>query len=242
MGFEGYGIYFSILEMLFDEENHLCIDDYDDLAFALNCDKDKVKRVIEEFDLFTIDDNCFWSERLKKTIDEIEERSQTAKRNAEKRWKRNASAKQEDNTSIETPILVNESKVNESKENKIKLNNSNNIDKRFENFKKEITNIEGFDEHKDNFIDYWTEKNKSQTKMKYEMERTWDSKRRLSRWANNNFSSNGNGKPKYKDYYDAFFMKNLPPQEQVEYTKHLKKLGWESTYSPNAGQIWKLKK
>lgn len=37
------------------------------------------------------------------------------------------------------------------------------------------------------FYEYWTEPNKSKTKMKWEMERTWDLERRLRRWSNNNF-------------------------------------------------------
>lgn len=37
------------------------------------------------------------------------------------------------------------------------------------------------------FIEYWTEKNKSGTKMRFELERTWDLKRRLHRWAGNKF-------------------------------------------------------
>lgn len=35
------------------------------------------------------------------------------------------------------------------------------------------------------FFDYWTEPNKSKTKMRYELERTWDVGRRLARWAAN---------------------------------------------------------
>ena len=35
------------------------------------------------------------------------------------------------------------------------------------------------------FIDYWTETNKSNSKMKFEMEKTFDIKRRLARWAKN---------------------------------------------------------
>lgn len=37
------------------------------------------------------------------------------------------------------------------------------------------------------FIEYWTERNKSGTKMRFELERTWDLKRRLHRWAGNSF-------------------------------------------------------
>lgn len=35
----------------------------------------------------------------------------------------------------------------------------------------------------DAFISYWTEPNKSRTKMHFEMEKTWDTKRRLATWA-----------------------------------------------------------
>lgn len=36
------------------------------------------------------------------------------------------------------------------------------------------------------FYKYWTEPNKSLSKMRFELERTWDVKRRLETWANNN--------------------------------------------------------
>jgi len=38
------------------------------------------------------------------------------------------------------------------------------------------------------FKKYWTELNKSGTKMRFELEKTWDTKRRLDRWAKNNFN------------------------------------------------------
>jgi len=37
----------------------------------------------------------------------------------------------------------------------------------------------------DEFISYWTEPNKSKTKMRFELERTWDTKRRLQTWIRN---------------------------------------------------------
>lgn len=36
------------------------------------------------------------------------------------------------------------------------------------------------------FYDYWSELNKSGTKMRFEGEKTWELKKRLTRWANNN--------------------------------------------------------
>jgi hypothetical protein len=44
------------------------------------------------------------------------------------------------------------------------------------------------------FISYWTEKNKSQTKMRFELQKTWDTKRRLNTWNNNNQKFNYNKK------------------------------------------------
>ena len=37
------------------------------------------------------------------------------------------------------------------------------------------------------FFAYWTEPNKSGTRMRFELEKTWDVSRRIKRWANNNF-------------------------------------------------------
>lgn len=44
------------------------------------------------------------------------------------------------------------------------------------------------------FVRYWTEPNKSKTKMRYEGEKTWDTERRLITWKNNElkFTPNGN--------------------------------------------------
>jgi len=40
------------------------------------------------------------------------------------------------------------------------------------------------------FFEYWKEPNKSKSKMRFEMEKTWDLKLRLNRWASNNFGKN----------------------------------------------------
>ena len=52
------------------------------------------------------------------------------------------------------------------------------------------------------FCNYWTEPNKSKTKMKFEMMTTWDTSRRLAKWVSNsekwgNISSTG---AKYEDF------------------------------------------
>ena len=41
------------------------------------------------------------------------------------------------------------------------------------------------DDIKKEFCNYWTENNLSKTKLKFEMEKTWDTQKRLGRWINN---------------------------------------------------------
>ena len=38
------------------------------------------------------------------------------------------------------------------------------------------------------FYEYWSESNRSKTKMRFEQQATWDLSRRLARWARNNFN------------------------------------------------------
>ena len=45
------------------------------------------------------------------------------------------------------------------------------------------------------FVDYWTEPNKSKTKMKFELQRTWDTKRRLATWKRNSKTMGKTEKP-----------------------------------------------
>ena len=122
LGIESYGIFWALLELLFNEENKLCVDDYSVLAFSLQCDADKLKSVIEDFDLFVIEDGCFYSKRLNNQIEEINNKSLKAKENASKRWN-NANAKQTHSDS-------NASRVEYSKEekSKVKKNNKKGVD------------------------------------------------------------------------------------------------------------------
>ena len=228
LGIESYGIFWAVLELLFKEENKLCIDDYEPLAYSLQCDADKLKAVIEDFDLFVIEDGCFYSKRLNNHIEEINNKSNKAKENAAKRWN-NAKA------------MPTHSKRNAS----ISISNSKsiNINKRIEDFKKSIHAIEGIsDEDKNDFFLYWTEKNKSGSKFRAEMQRTFDINLRLKRWASNNFALNSKSqKSKFPEYYDEYTYKKLDNKGQQEYVNHLKDLGFETVYSPTAGTVWRKK-
>ena len=63
------------------------------------------------------------------------------------------------------------------------------------------------------FFEYWTEPNKSKTKMRFELEKTWDTGRRLSRWANNSF----NKQEDIRNYdSDIEFKKSLDLKKQMD--------------------------
>tara|TARA_R110002167_G_scaffold70325_1_gene198140 strand:- start:3838 stop:4491 length:654 start_codon:yes stop_codon:yes gene_type:complete len=67
---------------------------------------------------------------------------------------------------------------------------SNNIIIREQKFLDQVSLLDYDNSIKKSFTDYWTEPNKSNTKMKFEMQSTFDINRRLARWKNNDKSWN----------------------------------------------------
>lgn len=61
------------------------------------------------------------------------------------------------------------------------------IELREADFKREVWKYTYPVSMKEEFFNYWSEPNKLNTKMKYEMEKTWHLGRRLARWANSGF-------------------------------------------------------
>lgn len=62
------------------------------------------------------------------------------------------------------------------------------IELREADFKKEVDRLPYPSDMKTEFFEYWTEPNKSNTKMRFEQEKTWHLDRRMRRWANNGFN------------------------------------------------------
>ena len=59
MKHEGKGIYWDLVEMLYEQGGKLELSQCDGIAFALHTDSDKIKQVIEL--VFEQDDTHFWS-------------------------------------------------------------------------------------------------------------------------------------------------------------------------------------
>ena len=238
LGLEGYGVYFCLLEMLFSDKNMMNLNDIDTLAFSLQCDSEVLRAVINKYNLFVVNDDSFYSARLNETIGQIVKKSVRASENAKKRW--NNTNEVQPQSSINT-IKLNNSKSDNIKEDKNKSDNL--IHKRLIKFKKEIDAFTEFnDDDRQNFYDYWSEQNKSKTRLRFEMQPTWNLKRRLNRWANSQYNTI-NKKKGFPDFWDKEFSRRLDDEsKRTEYYAHLKSLGWASVYSPNAGMVWTKKK
>lgn len=91
MGLEGLGIYWCLVEMMFEQDGKLRLDKCDSYAFTLRTDCDKIKSLIDL--IFEHDEIYFWSSGVLKRIEKIEEKSSKAKQSAQMRWgKDNANA------------------------------------------------------------------------------------------------------------------------------------------------------
>lgn len=94
LGIEGYGIYWCLIEMLRDApENKLPIESIDDIAFSINCSKEKVDAVIRGYDLFIILDDTFFSDRLIRSMESYKQlkasKSKAGKIGMKTRWNQN---------------------------------------------------------------------------------------------------------------------------------------------------------
>ena len=84
-GLKGYGIFWSIIEELYNNANELQTN-YERIAFELREDVIIVKSVIEDFELFVISDNYFGSMSVKKRLEERANKSKKASDSVNKRW------------------------------------------------------------------------------------------------------------------------------------------------------------
>lgn len=91
-GLLGYGIFWALVEDLYNNANALPTD-YDCIAFDMRLQCDIIKSVINDFDLFIVEDNFFRSQSVETRLDERKQKSVKATESAHKRWN-NANAMQ----------------------------------------------------------------------------------------------------------------------------------------------------
>jgi len=128
-GLLGYGLYWAIVEDLYNNANALQLH-YESIAYELRTEKCIVKSIIHDFELFVIDGGYFSSNGVKRRLEERKEKSTKASNSAKKRWnksERNANAMQTHSEGN----AIKEKKRKEMKE--IKIINTNNFSDDFLN-------------------------------------------------------------------------------------------------------------
>lgn len=74
LGMEGYGIYWALVEMLREEETYILQVKYiDEIAFSLSVEVEKLNSVIYDFELFIIENEGFYSDRLMRSMNKYKE-------------------------------------------------------------------------------------------------------------------------------------------------------------------------
>ena len=129
-GLLGYGLYWAIIEDLYNNANALQLH-YESIAYELRTEKNTVKSIIHDFDLFVIEGGYFSSNGVKRRLEQRNEKSVKASNSAKKRWnksERNANALRTQSEGN----AIKEKKENKKKENEIvKIINTNNFSQDF---------------------------------------------------------------------------------------------------------------
>ncbi len=84
-GMTGYGVFWAIVEDLYNNANALQ-SDCEGIAFELRVDETMVKSILHEFDLFVFEGEHFGSLSVQKRMDDRDSRSKKARESAFKRW------------------------------------------------------------------------------------------------------------------------------------------------------------
>ena len=129
LGWEGYGLFWGLIELLRNQPDYRMQKHYMSIAFALHTDETKIKSLVNDFDLFSQDQDLFWSESLLKRMELKEEKSEKMRNAANKRWNKDSDAEAMHKHSISNAeaMQLKESKVKESKLNLIDEESHNEI-------------------------------------------------------------------------------------------------------------------
>ena len=97
-GMEGYGIFWSLVELLYEHGGKLRISK--GLSVELGVDFDMIDKIIKGYGLFVYDDEFFCSESAKKRMKKIEDlskkRSESGKIGMRKRWGKKSPDRKQD--------------------------------------------------------------------------------------------------------------------------------------------------
>lgn len=174
-GAAAYGVYWYILEELYESGGKMLFEEIEPISKALCVRKDFVASVIKSFSLFQYDSESFWSDEVIEQIEKRQKLKNKRKEAANKRWvsEKNIIVPEKEKE-VESSPIVKPTRVNKEEEMKSR-------EREFYNMLVPFVKTYGREMIRE-FFDYWSEPNKSHSKMRFEQERTWDLTRRLQTW------------------------------------------------------------
>lgn len=114
---EGIGIYWQIIEMLYENDGYLHLSECDRIAYELRVEEELIMQIIKNYGLFTIDNKqLFYSKSAIERIKKIKDISKQNSVNAKIRWSYKYA------TALQPQSDGNAIKEKKSKEKKIKEN------------------------------------------------------------------------------------------------------------------------
>ena len=218
---ESQGLYVNLMALYWQKDCDLSLEQ---AKKRLNSEKSFEELISEK--IIKVDSGkiqiSFLNDQWGKLSEKSTANSDNGRKGALKRWQKNGESIvppiEENSQAIATPLKND----GDSNSETIALRRE---EKRKEEIRKEEIIIEKYEERKlkfsstlqpflnaygkdflNDFYKYWTEPNKSQTKFKQELEKTWDLERRLEMWARNDNKFKkpvNNSKPVLEPYKDA---------------------------------------
>ena len=86
MGMDGIGIYWCIIEMLYEQNGYIPLIDIETIAFELHTECERIKSVLQNFELFKYEGEYFYSESVLRRLENRNKKSSGARKSALKRW------------------------------------------------------------------------------------------------------------------------------------------------------------
>lgn len=120
-GMIGYGVFWAIIEDLYQNANALRTD-YGCIAYDLRVQETLVKSIVEDFGLFQISGDSFGSYSVERRINRRSEKSQKARKSALSRWNKQKVEEEENANAMRTQCDSNAIKESILKDNKVKEN------------------------------------------------------------------------------------------------------------------------
>lgn len=119
-GLDSLGIYWCIIEMLYEQNGYISLSNIECIAYELHTDCERIKNVLQNYGLFRFkDDKCF-SESVLRRLKVRKIKSDKARQSAASRWNKTSLGDANAMRTQSEGNAIKESKVKKKKENNIK--------------------------------------------------------------------------------------------------------------------------